>query len=261
MVEILSRSPLLGQRNRKLVQLAPVLGVVALALVAAVVVVATHTAAIKPSVLALPAAEATINGQQYQAIAVPAGQVPPPGAILASAPPHYAVQNSGSLAQVAAPKAALPRASAVAVPTGEYGHQAEAFVTTQHGQDAVPKGNFLKGSAPSVAKLARAVTYSKAQQDQLSKDFADAVNDCSRDGGDDCHNFLHPGGQSLKAFEEDQDRADSGLFSSFERVQSMRGSGPSRLPKLAQTDRVSFGQGGVGKYGIPSGGSLPGDDV
>jgi len=231
-------------------RLVPVLAAVGLALVAAVVVVASFSSA-TPAVL-LPAPVRVINGQKYVAVALPAGATPPEGAILAQ-PPHLSVKTTS-----------YPVARAVAVNDGKYGTLAEKMVTQQHGQDAVPTGQFLKGSAPSVATLARAATYTPAQQKSLAKDFADAVNDCGRDGSDSCSHFLHPGGKSLRAFEKDQDQADSGLFKSYEQIQSMRSSssmGSPRMPQLALT-HMSFGSGGgVTKYGIPRTGSLPGDNV
>ena len=171
-------------------QLTPVLIIVGFALVAAVGVIVVHRSG--PTVL-LPAPERIINGVKYMAVALPVGYAAPQGAILAQAP-RVSVTTT----------ARMPVARAVAIQDGRYGTLAEKIVTQTPGAVAVPTGQFLKGSAPQVSKLARAVTYTKAQQESLSKDFADAVKDCGHDGGDNCNNFLHPGGQSLKAFEEDQ---------------------------------------------------------
>lgn len=173
-------------------RLAPVLAIIGAAIVAVVLVIVTHASA--TTTVLLPANERVINGKKYVAIALPAGAAPPQGAILAQAP-KYSVRST-----------ALPVASAVAVNNGRYGTLAEKMVTEQHGADAVPTGNFLKGSSPSVATLARAATYTKDQQKALAKDFSDAVNDCGRDGNDNCDHFLHPGGESLRQFEENQDR-------------------------------------------------------
>jgi hypothetical protein len=143
---------------------------------------------------------------------------------------------------------------------GKYGHMAEAILTTKHGAVPIQRGHILRGAAPQVSSAAsQGHKKSRAEVGFEASTLADALRDCSTDAGDDCNNFLHPDGKSLHAFEQNQDAADAGLFSTFQAAQSIpdaRGALPGMVHggMLAQKPSVDF-------YGIPNGGSLPGDDV
>uniref|UniRef100_A0A7S0HM08 Uncharacterized protein n=1 Tax=Hanusia phi TaxID=3032 RepID=A0A7S0HM08_9CRYP len=167
----------------------------------------------------------------------------------------------------------LPVATAVPIMeqarrSGNYGHLAENILTSMKGPVPVNrKGNVLRGAAPPVSRLASLPVYKKRVMSQDAKDLKDALLDCKRDSDDDCQKMLHLHDKSLAAFERDQDQADSGLFRIFEAAQHIhdaRGARPNlaRVGMLHELGGSLFpSKSNTDSYGIPNGGSLPGDNV
>ena len=128
----------------------------------------------------------------------------------------------------------------------------------------------LLGAAPPVSARAAPKILSKRQMKmhEQARELAEALDDCRDDAQDNCQTELHLHDKHLKAFEQDQDAADKGLFRMFEAAQ--------RIPDARA---ISFAHGGmlaqmpsnpspvpgqsprVDGFGIPFGGSLPGDNV
>ena len=160
---------------------------------------------------------------------------------------------------------------------GKYGHEAEEILTTHSGAVRVAQGSFkshLRGAAPAVSVQAAPKLRSKRDMSmhQQARELAEALDDCRDDPSDDCQTELHLGSndKQVKAFEEDQDAADKGLFRIFESAQRIRDANGIRIapggmlaqmppPVAAIPGQSSSGR--VDGFGIPDGGSLPGDNV
>lgn len=156
---------------------------------------------------------------------------------------------------------------------GKYGHLTENILTSHSGPVHIKPGSFrqhLRGASPAVAPKAGVHLMSKRQMKmhQQARELAEALDDCRDDAQDDCQTELHLHDKHLKAFEQDQDAADKGLFRIFEAAQRIPDANGIRFPQgsmLAQMPRTASvipGQSpGVDGFGIPKTGSLPGDDV
>jgi len=156
---------------------------------------------------------------------------------------------------------------------GKYGHLTENILTTHAGPAHVAPGSYrqhLRGAAPPVTPKAAVTTLSKRQMrmHQQARELAEALDDCRDDAQDDCQTELHLHDKHLRAFEQDQDAADKGLFRIFEAAQRIPDANRIRLAHgamLAQMPKAASaipGQSpGVDGFGIPESGSLPGDDV
>jgi hypothetical protein len=154
---------------------------------------------------------------------------------------------------------------------GNYGHLSEEILTTHSGPVRVAGGSFkshLRGAAPAVSAQAAPRLQSKRakRMHMQAREFAEALDDCRGDAQDDCQTELHLHDSHLKAFEDNHDMADKGLFRIFESAQNIpdaNGHREAPTGMLAQMPSMpSFvGSGRVDGFGIPEGGSLPGDDV
>jgi len=156
---------------------------------------------------------------------------------------------------------------------GMYGHMTENILTTHSGPVHVAKGSFkshLRGAAPQVSARAGPHILNKRQMKmhQQARELAEALDDCRDDAQDDCQTELHLHDKHLKAFEQDQDAADKGLFRMFENAQRIPDANGIRfahggmLAQMPATPEAVPGQSqGVDGFGIPDGGSLPGDNV
>lgn len=156
---------------------------------------------------------------------------------------------------------------------GMYGHLTEDILTTHHGRNRVAKGSFkshLRGAAPAVSARAAPKLLNKRQMrmHQQARELAEALDDCRDDAQDNCQTELHLHDSHLKAFEQDQDAADKGLFRVFEAAQRIPDANRIRLAhggmlaQMPSTPSAVPGQSpGVDGFGIPFGGSLPGDNV
>jgi len=156
---------------------------------------------------------------------------------------------------------------------GKYGHLTENILTSHAGPVHVAAGSYrqhLRGAAPPVPTKAAVTTLSKRQMrmHKQARELAEALDDCRDDAQDDCQTELHLHDKHLRAFERDQDAADKGLFRIFEaaqripdanRIRFSHGSMLAQMPK-APSD-IPGQKSGVDGFGIPSSGSLPGDDV
>mmetsp|Transcript_23010 Transcript_23010/g.46494 ORF Transcript_23010/g.46494 Transcript_23010/m.46494 type:complete len:208 (-) Transcript_23010:192-815(-) len=207
-----------------------------------------------------------MNGIKYIPVQLKSGSALPAGAIPFSPTPQLAapaapVKAAPKPVVKAAPKPHLPYKSRV-VAGGNYGHLAEAILTTHKGPVKVEKGNVLRSAAPPVSRLA-APTRSSAEAKMLALQFKDAMHDCNTDASDDCQNLLHLHGKHLRAFEHDQEKADSGLFNIFESAQRIPDAN-GQLPGMVHGGMLAQLPGhhaAVDSFGIPYKGSLPGDNV
>lgn len=241
-------------------QLAPVGILIGMAFLAAVGVVIFHDNA-SVSLLQAAPQPMMMNGVKYIPVQLAPGAALPPGAI-----PMSSTQLAPAAAKpvVAKARPLLPKHSHVEA-GGMYGHEAESILTTHKGPVKVGNGNVLRAAAPAVPRLA-AATRSSQEAKMLAAQFKDALKDCSTDSGDDCQNLLHLHGKHLRSFEHDQERADSGLFRMFEQAQNIPdavGTLPGMVHggMLHQISRETAKKATLGAFGIPNGGSLPGDDV
>ena len=137
----------------------------------------------------------------------------------------------------------------------------------------VVQGSFkshLRGAAPAVSARAAPKLLNKRQMrmHQQARELAEALDDCRDDAQDNCQTELHLHDSHLKAFEQDQDAADKGLFRVFEAAQRIPDANRIRLAhggmlaQMPSTPSAVPGQSpGVDGFGIPFGGSLPGDNV
>jgi hypothetical protein len=103
---------------------------------------------------------------------------------------------------------------------------------------------------------------------EQARELAEALDDCRDDAQDNCQTELHLHDKHLKAFEQDQDAADKGLFRMFEAAQripdarAIRFAHGGMLAQMPSNPSPVPGQSpGVDGFGIPFGGSLPGDNV
>mmetsp|Transcript_26381 Transcript_26381/g.52891 ORF Transcript_26381/g.52891 Transcript_26381/m.52891 type:complete len:253 (+) Transcript_26381:17-775(+) len=242
--------------HRELSKLAPVALVIGMAVVVAVGVITFHD---RPSILQAAPQPIVMNGVKYIPVQLKPGSPLPAGAVPMVAPTQLAPAPKH-----AATKPTRPTKSHV-VAGGKYGHLAEAILTTHKGPVKVESGNVLRAASPALPQRAAAAT-SPAEAKMLALQFKDALQDCRTDSGDDCQNLLHLHGKHLRKFEEDQEKADSGLFRIFEDAQKIPdavGTLPGMVHggMLAQVSRRTAKKAKLGAFGIPNGGSLPGDDV